>query len=62
MLYIATCKMGINRVVQFQFKPDTGSDAIEKVTFQFPRLSGQLLTLSLGVRQDPRDEGKVLAP
>ncbi|KAG9495001.1 hypothetical protein J7337_013230 [Fusarium musae] len=30
--HIATSKMGINRVVQFQFKADTSSDAIEKAS------------------------------
>jgi hypothetical protein len=37
--YNASCKMGINRVVQFQFKSDIGSDAIDKVSVPIPHLA-----------------------
>ncbi|EXK24796.1 hypothetical protein FOMG_18504 [Fusarium oxysporum f. sp. melonis 26406] len=35
--------MGINRVVQFQFKPDTGSDAIEKVSAKIQEMREKCL-------------------
>ncbi|KAF5560165.1 stress responsive A B barrel domain-containing protein [Fusarium napiforme] len=35
--------MGINRIVQFQFKPDTSSDAIEKVSAKIQEMRDKCL-------------------